>query len=73
MLVQFEDATVVKAQTFPNGVAPLYRRIKRAHPRFIAVHKPTLDVDDQVAVLGIKFLQHVGRRCLRKAGKQEKN
>src|ERR1043166_5814314 len=58
MLVQFENAAVVKAQAFPNGVAPLHRRIEGAYSGFVAVHELAVDVDDQVAVLGIKFLQH---------------
>ena len=58
MLVQFEDATVVKTQPFPNRVAALHRRIEWTDPGLVAMHELTIDVDDQVAVLGIKFLKH---------------
>jgi len=58
MLVQFEDPTVVKTQPFPNRVAALHRRIERTDPGFVAMDQLTVDVDDQVAVPGIKFLKH---------------
>jgi hypothetical protein len=37
----------------------LHRRIEWAHPGLIAVHKATIDVDDQIAILFVKRLQHV--------------
>ena len=58
MLVQFEDPTVVKSQPLPNRVAALHRRIERTDPGLVPMHELTIDVDDQVAVLGIKFLKH---------------
>ena len=33
MLVQFEDAPIVKSQSFPNRIATLHRGIERADPR----------------------------------------
>ena len=58
MLVQFENATVVKPQTFPNRVAALDRGIERTDARLVAVDQLTVDVNDQVLVLRIKFLLH---------------
>ena len=70
MLVQFEDPTVVKTQPFPNRVAALHRGIERTDPGLVPMHELTIDVDDQVAVLGIKFLQHESRKI--ELGKQER-
>src|ERR1700737_1913003 len=58
MFEQFEDAAVVKAETFPNGVATLHRGVERADGRLVAVHEPAVDVNDQVAVLLVKLLEH---------------
>jgi len=58
MLVQFEDATVVEPKPLPNRVTALYRRIEWTDPGLVAMHELTVDVDDQVAVPGIKFLKH---------------
>src|SRR5437667_2550820 len=69
MLVQFKDPTVVKTQPFPNRVAALHRRIERTDPGLVPMHKLTIDINDQVAVLGIKFLQHESRKI--ELGKQQ--
>ena len=58
MLVQFENATAVKPQSFPNGVATLHRGIKRADSRFVAMNELTVDVNDQIAVSFVEFLKH---------------
>ena len=62
MLVQLEDAAVVKPQSFPDRVPALHRGIERTDPGLIAMDKPTVDVDDQVAVFLVKFLQHFFNR-----------
>ena len=59
MLGQFEDPAVVKPQSFPNRVAALHCRIERTDPGFVAMHQLTVDVDDQITVLAIKFLKHL--------------
>src|SRR5438093_9551270 len=59
MFVQFENATAVKPQSFPNGVAALHRRIERADPRFVAMKEVTVDVNDQIAVSFVEFLKHL--------------
>src|ERR1051325_8369361 len=58
MFDQFENAPVVESQTFPNRIATLHRGIKRADSRFVAMYELTVDVNDQVFVLRIKFLLH---------------
>ena len=58
MLVQFKDATVVEPKPLPNRVTALHRRIEWTDPGLVAMDELTIDVDDQVAVLGIKFLKH---------------
>jgi hypothetical protein len=58
MLMQLEDASVVKPQSFPDCVTALHSGIKRADPGFIAMDELTVDIDDQVAILPIKLLGH---------------
>jgi hypothetical protein len=58
MLVQFENAAVVKPQAFPNRVPPLHRGIERTDTGVFAMHQLAVDVYDQIAVFRIKFLQH---------------
>jgi len=65
MLMQLEDASVVKPQSFPDCVTALHRGIKRTDPGFIAMHELTVDIDDQVAISLIKSLQHLPNRGLR--------
>ena len=55
---QLEDATVVEAEAFPDGVAALHGGIERADAGLVAVDEPAADVDDQVAVLFVGFLEH---------------
>ena len=57
--MQFKNATVVKSQAFPNRVAALDHGIERTDPGLIPMHELTIDVNDQVFVLRIKFLQHL--------------
>src|SRR5438552_2638110 len=59
MFVQLEDASVIKPQAFPNCVAALHRRIERADPSLVTVHQSAVDIDDQVAVLLVKLLEHL--------------
>jgi hypothetical protein len=59
VFVQFENATIVKSQAFPDRVAALHDGIEWTHAGFIAMHEPTVDIDDQVAVLLVKFLEHL--------------
>ena len=72
MLMQLEDASVVKPQPFPDCVTALHRGIKRTDSCFVAMHELTVDIDDQVAVLWIKFLKHKKKinQEPRKAGKE---
>src|SRR5579864_1861229 len=58
MFGELEDAAIVKPQSFPHGIAPLHRGIKRAYASLITVHELAVDVDDEVAVLGIELLEH---------------
>src|SRR6266487_869424 len=58
MFVQFKDAAVVESKSFPNRVAALDRRVERADSSFVAVDELTVNVNDQVTVLGAKFLKH---------------
>jgi hypothetical protein len=69
--VQFKDASVVEPKPFPNRVAALHRRIERTNPGFVPMHQLTVNVDDQVFVLGIGFLKHKRKinQEPRKAGK----
>ena len=55
---QFEDSSVVEAQALPDGVAALDGGIKGADAGDIAMIEFAIDVDQQVAVLGIKCLFH---------------
>jgi hypothetical protein len=59
MLVQFKNAAVVEAQSLPNRVTALDNGIERANPGLIPMHELTIDVNHQVFVLRIKFLQHL--------------
>src|SRR5712692_3154893 len=65
MLVQFEDPTIIKPQPLPNRVAPLHCRIERTDPGLVAMNELTVDVDRQVLVFGIRFLEHVQPRITR--------
>ena len=58
MLAQFENAPVVKTQTFPNRIATLHGGIKRADPCLITMHKLTVDINDQITISLIGFLKH---------------
>jgi hypothetical protein len=58
VLMQFENATAVKPQPFPNGVAALHRRIEWADSCSIAMNQLTVDVNDQIAVSFVEFLKH---------------
>src|SRR5438034_10699253 len=62
MFVQFEDAAVVESKSFPNRVAALDRRIERADSSFVAMDQLTVDVNDQVLVFRITFLEHERRK-----------
>ena len=59
MLVKFENPALVQPQPFPDRIAALHGRIKRADPGLIAVHELTVDANDQVAISLIKFLKHL--------------
>src|SRR6266581_559823 len=58
MFVELENSAVIQTQAFPNCVATLHHRIKWADAGFVAMHKPPIDVDDQVAVFLVKLLKH---------------
>jgi len=58
MLDQFEDPAVVHPQAFPNGVAALHSRIKGTDARLVAMHQPAVDVDKQVSIAFVEFLEH---------------
>ena len=58
VLVQAEDAAVVEAQPFPDGVAALHDRIERADAGLVAMDEAAVDVDDEVAVFVVEFLEH---------------
>jgi len=58
MLVQLENMAVVQTQAFPDRVAALDCRIKRADSSLVAMHQLPVDVHDQIAISLIKFLQH---------------
>src|SRR5712691_6768395 len=73
MLVQFEDAAVVKTQSFPDRVTALHGGIERTDPGFAALHQLTVDVYDQVAVLRVKFLQHEKKEGLIRQTEKELN
>ena len=62
MLVQLEDTAVVKTQAFPDRIAALHGRIKRTDSRLVPVHQLSVDVNKQVAVSVVEFLQHWFRR-----------
>jgi hypothetical protein len=70
MLVQSKNPALVKPQSFPNGIAALDRGIERADAGFVPMNKPTVDVDDQIAVSFVEFLQHEMAR--NELGKQER-
>src|ERR1041385_7106961 len=63
MLVQFEDAAVVKSQAFPNSIATLHGRIERADPCFVAMDQTAIDIDDQVAISLVELLEHIVLIC----------
>src|SRR6266446_3536975 len=58
MLVELEDTSIVKAQSFPDRVAALHRRIEWTDPGLVAMDEAAVDVDDQVAILLVKLLEH---------------
>ncbi len=58
MLGEPENLAAIEPQTFPNGVAALHDRIEWADAALIAMHQFAIDVDDQVAILLVKDLQH---------------
>jgi hypothetical protein len=58
MFVQLEDATVIKAQTFPDSIPTLHRRIEWTDPSLIAMDELAIDINDQVAISLVEFLQH---------------
>ncbi len=72
MLVQFENAAVVKPQAFPDRVPSLHRGIERTDAGLVAMHQLAVDVYDQVAVFRIKFLQHL-KSAHTKSTKDTKN
>src|SRR6266446_5723938 len=69
MLVQFENPALIKPQSFPNGIAALDGGIERADAGFVPTNKLTVDVDDQMAVSFVEFLQH--EMAKNELGKQE--
>jgi hypothetical protein len=71
--VQFEDASVVESQTFPNCVAALHGGIERTNASLIAMDEPPVDVYDQIAILLVKLLEHEKKEGLiKKRGNPEK-
>jgi hypothetical protein len=73
VFVQFEDASVVESQTFPNRVAALHGGIERTNASLIAMYEPPVDIYDQIAILLVKLLEHEKTEGLiRKREKQEK-
>src|SRR5205085_6799659 len=58
MLVQFKNPALIKPQSFPNGIATLDGGIERADARVVAMNKLAIDVDHQIAVSFVEFLQH---------------
>src|SRR5438132_6287793 len=59
MFVQFENATIVKSQSFPNGIAALHHGVKRTAAGIVPTDETAIDVYDQVAVFFVKLLKHV--------------
>ena len=72
MVVQFKDPALIKPQSFSNGIAPLDGGIERIDGRLVAMNKPAIDVDHQIAISFLELLQHQnGEELIRKAGTQE--
>ena len=63
MFVQFENATVIKSQTFPDSIPTLHGRIEWTDPGLIAMNELPVDVNDQVAISFVEFLQHACDRA----------
>lgn len=59
MLVQFEDAALVKAQTFPDRVSSLNGGIEWTYAGLIAVQQTPVDVNDEIMVPLVELLEHV--------------
>src|SRR5437899_6062720 len=58
MFVELENTAIVETQSFPDCIAALHRRIKRADPSLVAMHELPVDIHNQVAVSLVEFLQH---------------
>src|SRR4030095_785613 len=58
MLVKLENPAVVQPQSFPHCIPTLHGGIKRTDPSLIAVHELTVDINDQIAISLIEFLEH---------------
>jgi hypothetical protein len=72
--VQFEDASVVESQTFPNCVAALHGGIERTNASLIAMDEPPVDIYDQIAILLVKLLEHEKKEGLiRKEESRKRN
>src|SRR5947209_538054 len=56
--MELKNAPVVQTQSFPDGVAALDSGVKWTDSGIVAINQAAVDVDDQVAIGGIKFLQH---------------
>jgi hypothetical protein len=58
MLVKFENPAIVQPQSLPHRIATLYGGIKWADPCLIAMHKLTVNINDQVTISLIELLKH---------------
>ena len=58
MLLQFEDAPLVKPQPFPDCIATLHRRVERTHSGLLPMEQPTVDVNHQIPVFFVELLKH---------------
>ena len=58
MFVQLENATVIKSQTFPDSIPTLHGRIEWTDPSLVAMDELAVDVNDQVAISFVEFLEH---------------
>ena len=56
--MEFENPAVVKPQSFPDCVPALHGGIERTDAGFIAMHELTVDIDNQVAIFLVEFLEH---------------
>jgi hypothetical protein len=58
VLFELEDSAVVEAKALPDGIATLYRGVEGANAGFVAMDQLPVDVDQEVAVFFVEFLEH---------------